>query len=166
MKKILFLLPLLALALAACDNEKAASLPPVWKGFTYSPSPARPGDSVVVTAVQAKKGKYLNACDYTFSLRIQVQENGTTRDTTLTHSYHTNYDGTDNGNPSWKFLLPAATVSSSASCTFKARWSNSADGTPVSYASTGGDGTTGNITSYGYTLYSEANGSFTLRIAQ
>lgn len=166
MKKILFLLPLLALVLASCGDDKAESRPPVWKGFTYAPAPAQPGDSVVVTAVQAQKGKYLNACDYTFSLRVRVLENGNEKDSLLSYSYHTNYDGKDNGDPSWKFRLPPSTVSTTAACTFKARWSNSADGTPASYSSTGGDGTTGSITSYGYTIYSEANGAFTLRITQ
>ncbi len=155
-----------AAALTACDDSDE-SYPPTFKGFSYEPQTVRPGDSLTITAVQAKKGKLLNAVDYSFSMKISVLEDGETRDSTLSYSYHTNYDGTDNGDPVWKLLLPEETVGGRTySCSFSARWSNSADGSGGTFASTGGEGCTGSITSSSYTLYSQASGSFSLPVAQ
>ncbi|MCD8303893.1 MAG: hypothetical protein LUC86_03570 [Prevotellaceae bacterium] len=153
------------ITLSGCDDSDG-SYPPTYKGFSYEPSTVYAGDSVVITAVQAKKGHYLNATDYSFSMKIYVTVEGETQDSTLSYSYHTNYDGTDNGNPTWKLLIPDNAVAGSYSCSFSAKWSNSADGEGGSYASTGGDGCTGSVTSYSYTLYSQASGSFTLPIRQ
>ncbi len=165
--KTLIILPtlLLSIALIGCDDG-GSSYPPTYKGFSYWPNPVHPGDSVVITAVQAKKGHYLNAVDYSFSMKITMDIGGETVDSTLTYSHHTNYDGTDNGDPSWAFLLPQNTRSGSYTCSFNARWSNSSDGEMGSYLSTGGDGCVGSITSHSYTLYSDASGTFTLPVAQ
>ncbi len=156
---------LLSVALVGCD-EGGSSYPPTYKGFAYQPNPVHPGDSVVITAVQAKKGHLLNAMDYKFSMKISMDIGGEAVDSTLSYSVHTNYDGTDNGDPKWAFLLPADTRAGSYSCSFSARWSNSADGEMGSYPSTGGEGCTGQITSHSYTLYSDASGTFTLPVAQ
>ncbi len=173
MKRTSFTLALLALGmmpclfLASCDDDDEGCYPPTWKGFTYSPSPVHPGDSITITAVQASKGHYLNACDYSFSMKVYVADsNGMTQDSTLTYSYHTNYDGTDNGDPSWGVRLPETTVSGSYTCSFSANWSNSSDGQGGTYAYNGDRGScTGSITSYSYTLYSNASGSFTLPVS-
>lgn len=156
---------LLSIALVGCDDT-SASYPPTYKGFSYEPKTVHPGDSVVITAVQAKRGHYLNATDYSFSLTLTIEANGETQDSTLSYSRHTNYDGTDNGDPSWALHLPADTRPGSYTCTFRARWSNSANGEMGTYLSTGGEGCVGSITSHSYTLYSDASGTFTLPIAQ
>ncbi len=161
-----FLLALCLIFLAVSCEDTSGSYPPTWKGFTYEPSTVHPGDSVLITAVQNSKGHYLNAVDYSFSMKVYIEEDGATRDSSLAYSYHTNYDGTDNGNPWWKLKIPDNTVPGSYSCSFSARWSNSSDGDGGSYGCTGGAGYTGSITSQSYTLYSTASGSFTLPIAR
>ncbi len=155
-----------ALAAAAGCGDGGGSYPPTWKGFACEPPTAHAGDSVRITAVQAKKGKYLNATDYTWRMTVRLDADGETRDSTLSHSPHTNYDGTDNGDPVWELRLPEGTLPGGYTCSFSARWSNSADGEGGTYACTGGDGCQGQITSYSYTLYSEARGSFQLTVAQ
>ncbi len=156
---------MLFLLFVGCD-DKEWSYPPTWRGFTYDPSPAHPGDSVLVTAVQAAKGHYLNATDYSFSMTVYVDVDGVTEEQTLSYSYHTNYDGTDNGDPTWEVLIPENTIDGNYSCSFTATWSNSADGKGGSYGCVGGDGCAGSITSYSYPLYSKASGSFTMQIRQ
>lgn len=160
MKNLLYIFTLLAFTLASCSEDRKQSYPPTFSGFEYTPVPARPGDSVTVSIVQAKKGKYLNAASYTLNVRLSYQrDNGEPGDTTLTITYHTNYDGTDNGNPSFRFKLPETTTSDRANCSFSARWSNSTDGIGGSFGQ-------GSIRSYSYSLYSNASGSFTFPIAQ
>ncbi len=167
MKKAFYFVAALCLMLLAVSCEDSGgSYPPTWKGFTYEPSTVHPGDSVTITAVQAKKGKYLYTVTYNFSMRVYVEVDGVTQDSTLAYSYKTNYDGTDNGDPQWKLKLPDNTVPTSYPCTFTARWDNYADGRGGSYQCTGGDGCTGSIASQSYTLYSTASGSFTLPIAR
>lgn len=156
-----------ALSLVACDEEDKDCYPPTYHGFTYSPTPVRPGDSVTITVVQAKKGHYLNACNYTLNVPLTVEmTGGEQNDTTITIAYRTNYDGLDNGNPTFKILIPSNTVSEKSSVTFVARWANSADGMGGSYPSTDVVGYWGQITSESYTGYSLARGNFTLPIKQ
>lgn len=156
-----------AICLVACDEDEKGCYPPVYYGFTYSPNPVRPGDSVTISAIQARKGHYLNACDYRLSVPLEIEEkNGNVKDTTIVSSYHTNYDGTDNGNPTFKILIPANTLSANAYVTFSARWSNSADGVGGDYSATGETGYLGQIVSTSYLLYSNATGHFNLPIKQ
>ncbi|MCD8302728.1 MAG: hypothetical protein LUC44_06895 [Prevotellaceae bacterium] len=164
-KTLMILAALGLLGLASCDDT-SGSYPPTWKGFTYSPTDIYPGDSVLITAAQAKKGHYLNATDYSFSMKVRVDVDGETQDSTLSYSYHTNYDGTSNADPTWKLKIPDNTIGgTSYTCSFSAKWSNSADGNMGTYLGTsGGDGYTGSITSYSYTIYSQASGSFSLPI--
>ncbi len=154
---------LLVLSVTACTETKG-SYPPVWKGFTYEPTSVTAGDSVVITAVQATKGKYLNKTTYSWSMTIKVVSDGETKDSTLSYSATTNYGGTDNSDPQWALLIPENAVSGTYACSFKATWSNSADGEGGTYACQNDGTCSGSITSYSYTLYSNANGSFSLPI--
>ncbi len=162
MKKILFML-IGILVFAGCD-EKEGCYPPTYKGFRIEPTTVFQGDSITITAVQQKKGNYLNATDYTWSINVKVNKNGTDEDLALTYKRHTNYGGTDNSDPVWGARLPENIVPGAYTCSFQARFSNSADGIGGSFASEGGDGYTGSITSYSYTLYSEAKGSFRFNV--
>ncbi len=156
------------MAVNACDNEKSEAYPPTYYGFQYyTDSPenkqiVHPGDSVTIVAVQAKKGKYLAGTDYSLSVRFKV-ENG---DSTVTSKYHTNYDGTDNSNPTFKIKVPETVVGTSALVSFSARWSNYADGQMGTYNTIKHDDCYGAINSSCYTLYSMASGTFTLPIQQ
>lgn len=164
---LIFSITIVTVGFASCDEEEKGSYPPAFYGFTYSPNPVKPGDSITITAVQAKKGHYLNACDYALNIPLTLEQtDGSLKDTTIVSKYHTNYDGTDNGNPSFKVLIPANTVSRSSYVTFTARWSNSADGVGGDYAAVGGKDYLGQIISTSYLLYSNASGYFTLPIKQ
>lgn len=159
-------LALFTLSFVACDDEEKDSYPPTYAGFDYSPKPVSPGDELTVIAVQAKQGHLLNACTYTLNVPLTVEKDGNPQDTTIVSSYHTNYDGTYNGNPTFTFRIPANTISTSSSVTFSARWENSANGAGGDYYSTDDPAYLGTITSRCYVLYSNAAGSFTLPIKQ
>lgn len=166
MKKLLYLLPLVGLmTMASCEEEERSSMPPIYEGFRLSPSQqAKCGDSLFVTCVQKVKGHYLNATDYEWNIRLRVEEGSTYKDSTLTVKYHTNYGGKDNSDPVGRFRIPTNTVPGNYSCTFRARFNNSADGRGGTYQAGTGEGLTGTITSYSYTIYSEAHGTCNLRV--
>lgn len=151
----------------SCNEEEKGSYPPAYYGFSYSPVPVHPGDSVTITAVQARKGHYLNACDYTLNVPLTLEQaDGSLKDTTIVSKYHTNYDGTDNGNPTFKILIPANAIDEKPYVTFSARWNNSADGIGGEYSASGGTEYLGLIVSTSYLLYSSATGHFNLPIKQ
>lgn len=156
---------LLSLTLFSCNEEEEGSYPPTYEGFRYEPSKVCPGDSLTITAVQQKKGHYLNATNYNWKMTIKVDNNGVAEDKTLTYSQHTNYGGTNSDNPIWGVRLPGNTIPGTYSCEFKADWSNSADGIGGSFNGGTGEGCTGTINAYSYTLYSQANGSFRLYVS-
>lgn len=147
----------------ACSEEEKGSYPPTYYGFDYYPKPVTSGDSVTIYAVQANKGKYLHSTDYQLTLHVTLIGNV---DTTIVSKYHTNYDGTDNGNPTFKVKIPDNTISSTAAVSFDARWSNSCDGQGGTFYSINTPGYLGSINSYSYVIYSNAKGSFTLPIKQ
>lgn len=151
-----------AVCFAACDDDEKGSYPPAFYGFTYSPNPVKPGDSVTITAVQARKGQYLIGCDYSLNVRLK-QEDG---ETNIVSKYHTNYDATNKANPTFKILIPANIIGNSAYVSFSARWNNSADGIGGEYSASDNSGYLGQIISRGYLLYSEASGNFNLPIEQ
>ncbi|MCF0199312.1 MAG: hypothetical protein HUK02_08320 [Bacteroidaceae bacterium] len=168
MKQVAFVLfALMGMSMMSCEPESKSARPPIYFGFQYEVKHlgGNAGDSLFVTAVQFKKGAYLNSTNYTFTLPIRVIRDGNVVDTTLTHVQHTNYDGTFNGNPVGKFHIPVTADAGVYNCKFSARFSNSADGeVGVTYQSMGGDTFLGTIRSTSYTLYSTADGSFNLRL--
>lgn len=150
--------------LTACEKEDKGSRPPVYQGFRCTPAIAYAGDSLTITAVQKEKGKYLNATDYSWRLIIPLNDSKQANDT-LTYSYHTNYGGTDSSDPTWRVRIPSnAQNGGMATCSFMARFSNSADGVGGMFSAEPGEGCSGSINSYSYVLYSQANGNFRFRI--
>jgi hypothetical protein len=169
MKKLTYLfISILALACAACgNNEDDYSYPPTYEGFRMEPSVVYPGDSVHITAVQQRKGHYLNATTYSWTMTVDVtQPDGTIAKEDLYTSKSTNYGGLDSSDPTWGFYLPQNTVPGRYTCSFDARWSNSADGNGQAYNGGTGQGCVGTITSYSYTLYSQANGKFQIIVGE
>ncbi len=166
MKKALYILTAISLVwLSVSCEDTSGSYAPTWRGFTYEPSTVHPGDSVTITAVQKSKGHYLNGVDYNFSMRVYVEVDNVTQDSTLSYSYHTNYDGDGQKDPQWRLKIPDNTVPGSYSCSFSARWNNSSDGDLGTVVSGNEAGYTGTISTTSYTLYTTASGSFTLPIA-
>lgn len=163
-KYLLTLMALLGLTIISCNDDEEGCYPPTYQGFRYEPSVIHAGDSVTITAVQQLKGHRLNATDYNWKLTIQVNNNGVSESKELTYKEHTNYNGLSDADPVWGVRLPANTEPGIYTCTFSAQFSNSADGDGGMYNGGTGEGCTGTINSYSYTLYSNANGSFRLRV--
>ena len=150
--------------IASCNDDEDSCFPPTYQGFRYEPANVYPGDSVFVTAVQQKKGHYLNSTTYDWSMTVQVDSEGVAVPQTLYYSRHTNYGGLDSSDPQWRLSLPSNTIPGTYACQFSARWSNSADGIGGVYNGGTGEGCHGSINSYSYTLYSQASGSFRLTV--
>lgn len=165
MKKLTFLLiSFMVLAFAACNDDEKGSYPPTYQGFRYQPAVVHAGDSVVITAVQQKKGHYLNATNYTWSMTILVNNNGEAKSEELNAKKHTNYGGIDSSDPEWRIMLPPNTIPGTYTCKFAAEWSNSADGVGGIFNGGTSEGCTGTIESQSYVLYSKASGSFRLQV--
>lgn len=164
MKKIfLFLLVSVAiLGFTACNDDDEGAMPPIYEGFRVEPSTIlHPGDKVTITAVQKQKGRYLYGAKYTWEIR----RNGASEEEGSLLFYGNNEGGESNYNdPQWVTTIPSDATPGIYTCRFEARWNNAADGETGSWSSVGGEGLKGNITSISSTLYSRANGSFTLSI--
>ena len=171
MKKIILLLPVLVMALVACDDDdKNVSYPPTWKGFEVSPT-TRPhaGDTIRVTALQDQKGHNIEATSYTWVLSCTVTDptDFSIRDTLIQVSKKTNYDGYSYGSddPYVKFTIPA-NAAGRATVSFTAKYSYYSDGIQVqngrAYDETTGH--SGSITSTSSTLYGGASGSVAINI--
>lgn len=163
MKK-LFLTAAISVALAAltaCSDEDKNSYPPTWKGFSLSPSKPQAGDSLTVTALQDRKGHFINATQYQWTLTCSLlNEDGSNEEYTLTEQDRTNYDGLSNADPVHSFLIPARAVGR-ATVSFKATYNYSAQGIEVNY---GGDysrpvGVQGSILSQSGQMSGGASGS-------
>ena len=110
--------------LMSCDDGGSNSYAPVYGKMLFNPSVAAPGDSVTVSVEQAQKGYGLESTTYSWSIRYYVEtEDGTLRDSIQTFSKHTNYDGTDNGDPTLRFYLPTNCVGRSVAVSLHANFS-------------------------------------------
>lgn len=119
MKRLYFCLAIIVaiISFSSCEKKDYSSYPPTWEGFRFeingeqvSPTSLRAGDVVKVTAVQKEKGRLINGTDYIWRLSVAVfEEDGVTpaqKDSLVEIRKHTNYDGTDNGDPSCVFTIP------------------------------------------------------------
>lgn len=174
MKKIFSFLPLVLFVsvLCSCGSDDPFSpsskkaYPPTWKGFELRPDRSHiyAGDTVRATACQDMKGHLINATTYTWTLTLDTlnADESASAQYVYQKSVHTNYDGTNDGDPSYTFRMPANAVPNGrATISFAAQYSYSADGIEVSinqpYDQSTGLG--GSIYSQSATLYGKANGS-------
>ena len=164
MKKVfLFLLVSMAVfGFTACNDDDDGAMPPIYQGFRVEPSTVvHPGDVITITAVQKQKGRYLYGAHYSWA----IKRNGATEEEGALLVYGTDEGGESNyKDPQWVATIPSDAAPGIYSCRFEAKWNNAADGETGTYTSAGGEGYHGNITSISSTLYSKANGSFTLTI--
>lgn len=168
MKKLLFIMPLVALlfAFVACENENYDSYPPTWKGFILSPTANNiyAGDSLKVTACQDMKGHLINATTYSWSLRCQVLVGDNNWvDSICTLSTHTNYDGTSNADPTITFLVPKG-AAGRATVSFQAIYGYSGSGIQVSGGGTYNDQYSGAIHSESGALSGKASGTVSFNV--
>ncbi len=93
----------------SCDDESdGISVVPHFSGIVCEPSLPNPGDSITLTAVQDQKGKLINKTSYDWTLKYSYFYDGAaTRDTTVTRTITTNYDGISSDDPVAGFWLPA-----------------------------------------------------------
>lgn len=174
MKRILFLLPLmiaLMCTVVSCEESNNTAYPPTWKGFQLSPdrNSIYAGGEVTVTACQDEKGHLINATSYTWTLSLDTlnTDGSASGAYELSKTVKTNYDGTDNGDPSYTFRIPANAVPNGrATISFAASYSYSADGIEVSNGTTYDQSTNyaGSIYSQSATLYGKANGSISFYV--
>lgn len=155
------------LTFVACEEANTDSYPPIWYGFRLEPYPPVAGDSLTVTAVQAKKGSLIHATTYKWTLTYNLDKDGINEDTVITVLQNTNYDGISNADPTCRFHVPV-NASGRAALSFEAKYSFSGNG----YMGTFGnnyerpEGIRGNITSYSGILDGGAKGSFSFNIMQ
>ena len=161
------------ISLTSCEKKDYSSYPPTWKGFQFTCNGQKvdpktgifAGDEITVTALQDKKGQLINATTYNWTIIIPVEyEEGQTKNDTIVAEppIHTNYDGTDNGDPSFTFTVPSKAIPSVQShITFSASYSYSGYGIQVEdgrdYSSSGS--ISGSIYSTSGSMYGKANGS-------
>lgn len=156
------------LTFVACEEANTDSYPPIWYGFRLEPYPPVAGDSLTVTAVQSKKGYLIYTTTYTWTLSCSLRiDPVTVKDTVLTVTQKTNYDGISNADPTHRFLIPA-NAEGRATVSFEARYAYAGNGVQADF---GGDytrpeGIRGSITSKSGTLSGGANGSVTFYIQE
>ncbi len=164
MKKLFFflLVSVAIFGLTACNDDDEGAMPPIYQGFRVEPSNVlHPGDKVTITAVQQQKGRYIYGAKYSWS----IKRNGAAEDEGPILVYGVNEGGESNyKDPQWVTTIPSDAVPGIYTCRFEASWQNAADGETRTWQSVGGEGLRGTITSVSSTLFSRANGSFTLSI--
>lgn len=166
MIKLRFIISMLfaALLFTTCNDEQSAT-PPIFGGFKVEPSAVHPGEKIKITAVQVQKGHYLYGAKHRWKLVIPVESEDGPTQTTISYDTPTEEIISSYDDPAWETTIPSnAIIGGHISGTFTGTWNNAADGGLRSY--TGGtiEGCIGTITSSISTLYSQANGSFTLTI--
>ena len=109
---------------SSCEKKNYDSYPPSWLGFDV-PASVQAGQTITARAVQAEKGRLINATTYKWTLYV---ERASKKDT-LTNIVRTNYDGTDNSDPTWTITIPAdARPGTPATLLFEASYSYSGGG--------------------------------------
>lgn len=159
-------------SLTSCEKNDYTSYLPSWKGFQFSSigqevsyrTGIYAGDKIKITALQDQKGRLINGTTYNWTVTAPVLlEDGITwkNDSVIYKtSVHTNYDGTDNGDPSIEFTIPEKAMGN-ATVQFSATYSLSGNGIQIAdgsdYSNSGS--ITGNITSSSSSMYGQAKGS-------
>lgn len=115
------------------EDMENYSYPPTWLGFSLIPSSPHAGDSLMVTALQDKKGHLINATMYTWTLSCTLYKpDGSFEKYRQTETDKTDYDGLSNADPEHKFLVPVA-ASGKATISFRAIYNYKAKGAEVHY---------------------------------
>lgn len=166
MKKYIFILltTFVAIALYSCEDEKN-SIPPTFKGFTVSPNPAHPGDTVRVKLYYADKGEYIYGPRCAWNMKLDtLLEDGSTRDTTMWNYVQASISADHLGT---SFILPKTTNPGIKTCNVEISFNNSVDTKKVTVRDNvlqpGYEGKMGKsaVTSL---LYSKFTGSVNVRI--
>lgn len=156
--RCLFLL-LSCLCLWGCEEENKGAMPPIFQGFSISPSIVHPGDKVTFTAVQIQPGRNLYGAKHFWKL-ISPQS-----DVVLSYETAEGKSESSTDNPVWTVEIPEDAPAGIYAGTFSANWNNASDGHTEQYDGGTGEGCTGRIMSYGSTLYSRATGTFQVRVS-
>ena len=166
MRKLYFIISILlsTLLFAACSEEQEA-MPPIFGGFRIEPSAVHPGDQIKITAVQVQKGRYLYGASHQWQLTVPVEEEGGPTQVTITYKTPDEEIISSYDDPTWEVTIPAnASIGGHISGSFKGTWNNASDAEMASFNGGRAEGCIGNINTSCATLYSQANGSFSLTI--
>ncbi|MDE7165972.1 MAG: hypothetical protein K2O17_02975 [Bacteroidaceae bacterium] len=156
--RCLFLL-LFCLCLWGCEEENKGAMPPIFQGFSISPSIVHPGDKVTFTAVQIQSGRNLYGAKHSWKLTSPQS------DVVLSYETAEGKSESSTDNPVWTVEIPEDAPAGIYTGTFSANWNNASDGHTEQYDGGTGEGCTGRIMSYGSTLYSRAIGTFQVRVS-
>ena len=160
----------------SCKKNDYSAYPPTWKGFQFTRDgqAVNPrtgiyaGDIVTVTALQDQKGRYIEKTVYTWNVKGTIQlENGSYDENYVffEDEIPTNYDGTDNGDPSIQFTIPQNAIGQ-ATVSFKADYRYYGNGIQVSDGGTydNSSSTSGSIHSTSSATWGGATGSVRFKI--
>ncbi|MBR4644660.1 MAG: hypothetical protein IKO73_05845 [Bacteroidaceae bacterium] len=157
------------ISLASCEKKDYSSYPPTWKGFRFtrngqeiSKNNIYAGDVITVTALQNQKGQNINATTYNWDITITVlQDDNTNKDSIISKSIHTNYDGIDSGDPSYTFQVPEKAVEGNYLLEFSATYAYSGHGIQIEDGGTyeGSSNISGSIHSTSGDMYGSAKGT-------
>ena len=145
LRTISLFLAVCALFFTSCDNEKQVSYMPTWRGFTYSPKPVHPGDSVTIVAQQAELGHLIYKAVYTWTATyhiLTVEEKDSL--VTFTHEDKVVYDY-EPADPSLKLYIPTNLNVPTVEVSFKGEYHYSAQGVTGTDGSTITGGYTGSL---------------------
>lgn len=170
MKKILFgiIALMMGVIFTSCKDEKHNPLPPTFKGFTYSPNPARPGDTITISAIYADRGEYVGSPKCTWKISLDTLNAKSNTYERITYSKKVNSSISDE-TLSVKYAIPtSARKGQTATCNFDVSFDNYVDATAIGFSRE-------NPTQEGYvgtfststiksTLYSHCSGSMTFTI--
>lgn len=122
--KLIYLGVIAVCMATSCEKKNYDSYPPSWLGFDV-PATVQPGQTFTARAVQAEKGRLINATSYKWTLYVECAS----KIDTLSNIVRTNYDGTDNSDPQYSFTIPAeAKPGTAATLVFEASYSFSGKG--------------------------------------
>lgn len=163
------IIAILCVVSTSCDDDKEQPIPPTFKGFTYSPNPAKAGEKMKITAVIRDKGKNVYGPRYTWTLTLDTvnADGATVKDAKIKKEWK---GSISDGNPSVEFILPKSICDPAyAKCTFYADYQNNADAiTFPEFENSTDEEYLGrfNPSRVASVLYSNVSGSFTFAIEQ
>ncbi len=170
MKKILFSLIALTIGFAftSCEDEERNPTPPTFKGFTYSPNPVHPGDTITISAIYANRGEFVYKPRCTWKISLDTLDTKTSTYESIQFSKQKTQSISDE-TLFVQYIIPkTAKVGQTARCSFDVAFDNAVDATAIGASWTnptenGYVGTFGSSTIQS-TLYSHCSGNMTFKI--
>ena len=161
--------------ITSCEKKDYSSYPPTWKGFQITRNGQSvnlrrdiyAGDNITITALQEEKGRFIELTFYNWEVKadLQLEDGSINKSVIFEKKDSTNYDGTNNGDPSVQFTIPQ-NASGQATVSFKADYRYYGNGIQVSDGGTydNSSNISGSIHSTSSATWGGATGSVTFTI--